>query len=71
MTGMNAHDMRALSDEELGSRITTWEEAFFRGRCNQSVGQLQNPNQLREMRRDIARGKTILKEKSRNAANEQ
>lgn len=67
---MKAHEMRSLSNEELTSRITGWEDEFFRARCNQTVGQLGNTNQLRQMRRDIARGKTILSEKNRNAASE-
>ena len=68
---MKAHEMRALSDEELSSRLAGWEEEYFRARCDQTVGQLQNTNQLRQMRHDIARGKTILNEKTRNAASEE
>lgn len=60
---MKAHEMRSLAGEELTSRITTWEEEYFRARCDKAVGQLQNPNQLRNLRRDIARGKTISHEK--------
>ena len=68
---MKAHEMRSLADEELASRLVGWEEEYFRARCNRSVGQLQDTSQVRKLRRDIARGKTILSEKSRNGASEE
>ncbi len=55
--------MRSLADEELASRLTGWEEEYFRARCNKAVGQLQNTNLLPSLRHDIARAKTILNEK--------
>lgn len=68
---MNAHDQRALSNEELAGRVTSWEEELFRAHCNRVVGQLQNTNVLRALRRDIARAKTILNEKKQNAASQE
>ena len=67
---MKAHEMRSLADDELAARITTWEEEYLRTRCEQAVGQLTNTNQVTKLRRDIARGKTILNEKIKNAASE-
>jgi large subunit ribosomal protein L29 len=68
---MKAHEMRSLAQEELATRVTTWEEEYFKARCNRTVGQLQDTSQLRKLRRDIARGRTILSEKVRNAASEE
>ena len=68
---MKAHEMRSLAVEELTTRVTTWEEEYFRTRCEQAIGQLTNTNQVRKVRRDIARGKTILNEKNKNAASEE
>jgi len=67
---MKAHEMRSLASEELETRLVAWEEEYFRARCNRTVGQLQNTSEIRKLRRDIARGKTILNEKTRNAASE-
>jgi len=68
---MKPADLRQLSAEELQARVTQWEEERFRAQCNLTVGQLQNANVLRTLRRDIARAKTIIREKARDAAIEQ
>ena len=68
---MKAHEMRSLAAEELATRIATWEEEFFRARCEQAVGQLTNTNEVRRLRREVARGKTILNEKNKNVASEE
>ena len=65
---MNATDMRAMETEELQSRVTEWEEKLFRHYCEKKIGQLDNPNVLREVRRDIARAKTIIVEKDHAAS---
>lgn len=59
---MKAHEIRGIAREELPGKITEWEEELFRARCNASIGQLDNPNELRFLRRQIARAKTILNE---------
>ncbi|MCZ6557487.1 MAG: 50S ribosomal protein L29 [SAR324 cluster bacterium] len=65
---MKPTEMRSLAAEELEGRVETWREEIFRAQCNKAVGQLQNTNVLGELRRDIARAKTIIKEKNRDAA---
>ena len=54
---------RELGTEELQARQAELQEQLFRLRVQQSIGQLDNTMKLRETRRDIARVKTILKEK--------
>ena len=67
---MKTTEMRSLAVEELEGRVVNWHEEIFRARCNMAVGQLQNTNVFRELRRDIARAKTIIKEKISDAAKE-
>ena len=49
--------------EELADKQAELQEQLFRLRVQQSIGQLDNTLKLRETRRDIARVKTVLKEK--------
>ena len=53
-----------MSPEEIVKRVDGWEEELFNLRFQARLGQLANPLQLRMVRRDIARAKTILREKS-------
>ncbi len=68
---MKAHEMRSLAEDELAARLVGWEEEFFRARCDKSTGQLTNTNMVKVLRRDIARGKTILNEKQRTAVSDE
>ena len=63
--------MRSLASDELAGRVSGWEEEYFRARCEKAVGQLTNTNLVKQLRRDIARGKTILNEKKENGASEE
>jgi large subunit ribosomal protein L29 len=67
---MNAQEMRELPAEELGVRVTQWQEDLFRMRCNQAIGQNTDTNRIRAMRRQIARAMTIINEMTRNAASQ-
>ena len=60
---MNATEMRTLSADELSGKVTAWEEDLFRARCEKVVGQLTATHTIPNLRRDIARAKTILTEK--------
>lgn len=65
---MKPKELRGLSTEELLKKIDGWEEEIFNLRFQAKIGQLANPLQLRHVRRDIARAKTILNEKREPAA---
>ncbi len=67
---MKALDMRQLSGEELSARVAEWEEELFRMRCNKVIGQLTDTARVRSMRRQIARAKTLINEKKRDAASQ-
>jgi large subunit ribosomal protein L29 len=60
---MKPSAIREMGAEELQHKQTELQEQLFRLRVQQSIGQLDNNLKLRETRRDIARVKTILKEK--------
>lgn len=61
---MKAKDIIVLSAEEINKKISAWEEELFNLRFQAKLGQLANPLQLRMVRRDIARAKTIIKQKT-------
>jgi large subunit ribosomal protein L29 len=57
-------ELRGLSTEELQQRAKDLEEQSFRLRIQKSMGQTESANQLRPMRRQLARIQTLLREKS-------
>ena len=62
---MDAKELRAKSDEELEKEILELSREAFNLRMQQGTGQLSRPNQVKEVRRNIARAKTILNERRR------
>jgi len=65
---VKVEEIRELSPEEIEKKVDSLEEEFFNLRFQAKMGQLTNPLQLRYIKRDIARAKTILNEKKRTAA---
>jgi large subunit ribosomal protein L29 len=55
--------MRDLSQEELAAKAAELKKELFNLRFQQAMGQIENPMRLRTLRRDIAKTKTILREK--------
>ena len=60
---MRASDIREMSVEEIQSRIAELEEERFRLNFRSATEPLDDPLRLRGIRRDIARLKTILRER--------
>jgi large subunit ribosomal protein L29 len=60
---MKAMEIRELTVDDLRVRVTELEDQIFRLRIQKSMGQLEAPGKVREVRRDLARIKTILGEK--------
>ena len=56
-------ELRALSDEELVSRIKESKKELFDLRLKQSTGALEKPSRIHELRKNIARMNTILNER--------
>jgi len=65
---MKAQDIRELSPEELNKKLRDCRDELVNLRVRKQVGQVENPSQLRELRRDIARIETILKQKASTTA---
>jgi len=60
---MNASDLRQKSSDELGLELDGLLREQFNLRMQKGSGQLSRPDQIRKVRRDIARIKTVLNEK--------
>lgn len=64
---MKAEDVRQKTDDELSDQLGDLKKEAFNLRFQQASGQLENTARVREVRRDIARIKTI-QQKRRSAA---
>ena len=62
---MRASEIRDLTGEEAAQKLQELTEDLFRLRMRKGTGQVDNPMQLRTLRRDIARLKTIQHEQAR------
>ena len=60
---MDAQDLRAKNETELQEELSGLLREQFNLRMQRGVGQLPTPHDLRRVRRDIARVKTVLNEK--------
>jgi large subunit ribosomal protein L29 len=60
---MKVAEIRELSADVLHEREKELDDQLFRLRIQKSMGQLEAPAKVRDLRRDLARIKTILKEK--------
>jgi large subunit ribosomal protein L29 len=60
---LNADEIRALSDEELLKRLAEAQEELFNLRLRLVTKQLKNHQEIRKVRKSIARMKTILRER--------
>ena len=60
---MKAAELRDLGADELTTRERDLNDQLFRMRIQKSMGQLENPDKIRMVRRDLARVKTVLRQK--------
>ena len=65
---MKLDEIRALGAQELQARVTELREEQFRLRFRAATETLEQPLRLREVRRDIARVLTVIREKELAAA---
>ena len=68
MKGRKAADLRARTEDELTEEVDTLGKEIFNLRFQRASGQLENTARVRQVRRDIARIKTILGERRRTQA---
>ena len=60
---MRAEEIRELTDEEIDTRIAELAEERFRLRIRGATQTLEDPLRLRALRKDVARLKTILRQR--------
>jgi large subunit ribosomal protein L29 len=60
---MKAAELRDLGVDELGAKERELVDQLFRMRIQKSMGQLDVPDKVRMLRRDLARIKTVLRQK--------
>ena len=65
---MKADDLRELTDDDLVSKLDELKESIFRMRFKLSLGNTDVVKQLREQRKDLARVKTLLRQREMAAA---
>ena len=61
---MNTKDIRKMSVEELNKKLKELKEELFNLRFQNAINQLDNPHKIADVKKDIARVKTILNEKN-------
>ena len=62
---MTTNELRDKSNDELHTRERELREQLFKLRFQRATGRMENPMKIREVRREIARIKTLLGERSR------
>ncbi|MBP3461624.1 MAG: 50S ribosomal protein L29 [Bacilli bacterium] len=60
---MKINEIRKLSDEEILKEIESAKEELFNLRFNQATGNLEKPSRINELRKLVARMKTVLRER--------
>ena len=65
---MKASEIRTMSPEQLNEKLVALKKDLFYLRMQHATNQLDNPLKIRETKRDIARVKTMLREKELSAS---
>lgn len=60
---MKANKVRELTDEELQKKVSDYKEELFNLRFQIATGQLDNAMRIKEVRKNIARCKTVLRQR--------
>lgn len=66
---MKANVLRDMSDTELKQKLADSKSELFNLRFQLATGQLENPLRIRNVRKDIARVKTIIRERELKQVN--
>lgn len=59
---MKANDFRDMTKNEITVKVASLKEELFSNRFKMATGQIENSNLLKTLKRDIARGLTVLRE---------
>ena len=66
---MKAKDIRALTTDEMLEKEKQYKEELFNLRFQQATGNLEKPSRIRDLRHQVARLKTVLRERELAEAN--
>lgn len=64
---MKAGEIRDMGPDEIRRKVLDLKEELFNLRFQHEIGQLENPQKMKQTKRDIARLNTILRETEREA----
>jgi len=64
---MKPKDVRELTAEELTKKLSTLKEELFNLRFQLATNQLENPHRITDVKHDIARVKTVIRERELGA----
>ena len=62
---MKASELRELDPDTLQSKVKELDDQLFRMRIQKSMGQLEAPGKIRNVRRELARVHTVLNQKAK------
>ena len=63
---MKINELRELSNEDLNKKIEEYKEELFNLRFSQATGNLEKPSRIKELRKLVAKMKTIIRERELN-----
>ena len=61
---MDVKELQGLETEELTQKIRDLKQELFHLRCQLAMGRIENPMRIREVRRSVARAKTVFRIKA-------
>ncbi len=61
---MKASEVKEIDDQGLDAKLVDLSETLFNFRFQHKTGQLENPNRMKQVKRDIARIKTIKRQRN-------
>ncbi len=64
---MKAKEIHDMTNDELNAKLGSLKEELFNLRFRHATGQLENPNVLKTVKKDIARVKTVIRERELKA----
>ncbi len=60
---MDVKELQGMEAEELVGKVHELKQELFHLRCQHALGRIENPMRIRQVRKDVARAKTVLHEK--------
>ena len=61
---MKATELRKMSEADLGTKLTDLKQELFNLRFQHAINQLENPHKIADVKKDIARVMTVIREKT-------